>query len=134
MFQITVALSIEPVAQANTSADSPCLFPFCLGSFTFSTISGCVDALPDYNKCKWLFFFLTIFKVLIQKDGNSEKQFAEENIIQWSSYQQVCLRCLQRDVMDSQGILVEEIVYQLIRSGFVHRYSVCVERLQVMFF
>lgn len=80
------------------------------------------------------FFFLTIFKVLIQKDGNSEKQFAGVSIIHWSSYQQVCLRCLQRDVMDSQGILVEEIVYQLIRSEFVHRYSVCVERLQVMFF
>lgn len=82
------------------------------------------------------FFFLTIFKVLIQKDGNSEKQFAGVSIIHWSSYQQVCLRCLQRDVMDSQGIfyLEEEIVYRLIRSGFVHRYSVCVERLQVMFF
>lgn len=99
-FQTALPLAIKPVAVSDVSAESLYLFFCCLGSFTFSRISRRSDTLPDCNKCKW-YFFSSLFLKCWFETAATEEQFAEVNIVQQSSYQQVCLKCWQRDVMNS---------------------------------
>lgn len=60
--------------------------------------------------CTWLkqmqvvFFFFPLFLKCWFERTVTQKQFAEVNIVQRSSYRQVCLKCWQRDVMNSLQI------------------------------
>lgn len=98
--QTMVSLNITPVGESNIFAEMLYLFSFyCLDSFTFGRIPCCSDTLPNWNKCKWHFFFLPVFKMLIWRDGNSAAVWGECCL--GSSYLQVCRNCWWRDVLNS---------------------------------
>lgn len=51
-----------------------------------------------------VFFFSPLFLKCWFERMATQKRFAEVNIVQWSSYPQVCLKCWRRDVMNSLQI------------------------------